>query len=51
MKHLLRYNVPLAPYTTLELGGSAEFFIKAMKKKDIYMAVDWAKKKNCLSMY
>lgn len=36
-------NIPLAPYTTLKVGGSARFFIEAVSDEDIPSAVTFAK--------
>ena len=38
-------NVPLAPLTTLELGGSAEFFVRANSDAEIVAAFEWAQTK------
>lgn len=38
-------NVILAPYTTWDIGGVAEYFIEAINTKQIIDAVNWAKKK------
>lgn len=38
-------NIPLAPYTTFEIGGPARFFCEAKTKKEIIKAIQWAKNK------
>src|SRR3989344_1335286 len=38
-------NVPLAPLTTFEIGGSAKYMVKARKDDDIHEAIQWAKDK------
>jgi UDP-N-acetylmuramate dehydrogenase len=40
----VRANVPLAPLTTLELGGSARFLVDAAKQDDIVEALRWAER-------
>ena len=39
----IREDVPLAPYTTLGIGGSARFFSVARSEADIAEAVEWAR--------
>ena len=36
-------NVPLAPMTTLKVGGAARYFATAVTAADVRQAVDWAK--------
>lgn len=38
----LEENIPLAPKTTLELGGNAQFFVHAYDQKQAIQAVTWA---------
>jgi len=38
-----RKNVPLAPYTTFKIGGSAKYFFIAQKTKDIADALEAAR--------
>ena len=38
-------HVPLAPLTTLRLGGAAAFFCEAAREQDVITAVAWAKAK------
>lgn len=40
----IRKNEPLAPYTTLRVGGAADFFCVAKKVEDIIEATKFAKK-------
>jgi UDP-N-acetylmuramate dehydrogenase len=40
---LLRENVPLAPYTTLGIGGPARWFAEAASEDEIGEAADWAR--------
>src|SRR3989344_4915704 len=42
----VRENVPLAPLTTFEIGGTARYMVKARKDDDIRDAMQWAKEKN-----
>src|SRR3954471_15467747 len=41
---LLRSHVPLAPLTTLGVGGQARFFLDASSEEQIEGALDWADK-------
>ncbi|PJE64626.1 MAG: UDP-N-acetylenolpyruvoylglucosamine reductase [Candidatus Ryanbacteria bacterium CG10_big_fil_rev_8_21_14_0_10_43_42] len=43
MEIQIQENVPLAPYTYLNIGGLARFFVEAKKEKDILNALIWAK--------
>lgn len=38
----LRRDVPIAPFTTLELGGRARFFLDAARESEIVEALRWA---------
>ncbi len=38
----LRQHVPLAPMTTLELGGAARFFLEARRESEIVEGLSWA---------
>lgn len=38
-------NVPLAPLTTIRLGGAARYFVKCGSREDLAEAVGWARKK------
>ena len=40
--HALQRNVPLAPLTTLGIGGPAKYFLEARSVEDVREAVDWA---------
>jgi UDP-N-acetylmuramate dehydrogenase len=42
----MRRNVPLAPLTTLGIGGPAKFFVEAKTVDEIRGAVDWAASNN-----
>jgi UDP-N-acetylmuramate dehydrogenase len=42
----LRENVPLAPLTTLKVGGPARFFIEASSTAEVSEAVQWSSKQN-----
>jgi UDP-N-acetylmuramate dehydrogenase len=39
----LRENVPLAPLTTIAIGGPARFFFKATTVDEVRSALDWAR--------
>ena len=39
---IIRENVPLAPYTTLGVGGPARFFAEAASEGEVRAALDWA---------
>ena len=39
----IRENVPLAPFTTLEVGGPARFFVEALSTTEVLEAVAYAK--------
>ena len=39
----IRENVPLAPFTTLEVGGPARFFVEALSIAEVLEAVAYAK--------
>ena len=40
-------NVPLAPYTTLGVGGPARFFVRAGTEDHILDAIDYARSEKC----
>ncbi len=40
-------NIPLAPLTTLKIGGRARFFVKAESERDIVEAFEYARGKGC----
>ncbi len=40
---LLRENVPLAPYTTLGVGGPARWFAEATNEDEMVAAAEWAR--------
>ena len=42
----MQQNIPLAPLTTLGIGGPAKFFIEAHTADDVAQAVEWAAKNN-----
>jgi len=39
-------NVALRDYTTFKIGGAAKYFFIAKKKKDVALALSWAKRHN-----
>lgn len=41
----LKKNVPLAPFTTIRIGGPAEFFVEVKTREELIEAVSWAKTK------
>lgn len=43
MKNGIQKNVPLAPYTTLGVGGDAEYFTEVYSERDLLKAALWAK--------
>ena len=43
---LLQENIPLAPLTTLQIGGPARFFVEAHSREDVEQAVTFAQAKN-----
>jgi len=43
---LLQENIPLAPLTTLQVGGAARYFVEAASEADVREAVKWAKSRN-----
>ncbi|MGI8469234.1 MAG: UDP-N-acetylmuramate dehydrogenase [Pyrinomonadaceae bacterium] len=45
-KLLLQENIPLAPLTTLKVGGAARFFVEAKTRDEIIEAVEFAEKNN-----
>ena len=42
----IKENIPLAPLTTFEIGGTERYMVKARKDDDIGDAMQWAKEKN-----
>jgi UDP-N-acetylmuramate dehydrogenase len=46
IQSLLKENIPLAPFTTLRLGGAARYFVKAETVEDVLLAVDYANENN-----
>ena len=42
----IKENIPLAPLTTFEIGGTARYMTEARKDDDIREATRWAKEKN-----
>ena len=40
-------NVPLAPYTTIGVGGPARFFIRACAEDHVFDALEFARSKDC----
>lgn len=40
----IKQNIPLAPYTTLKIGGPADYFVDVSTPDEIIMALMWAKK-------
>jgi UDP-N-acetylmuramate dehydrogenase len=42
----LQENVPLAPLTTMQVGGPARFFVEALTTDDVHKAVAYAKSRN-----
>lgn len=45
-KLLIEENKPLAPLTTLQVGGAARFFVEAKTESEIIEAVNWSKNAN-----
>lgn len=43
MPHYIKTHIPLAPYTTLGVGGSAEFFAEVHTNAELESVVGWAK--------
>jgi UDP-N-acetylmuramate dehydrogenase len=42
----IQENIPLAPYTTFKIGGSARFFVEAKSEEEILEALKFAKEKS-----
>lgn len=40
----IKQNIKLAPYTTLNIGAAAEFFVIIKSREDLEEAISWAKK-------
>ena len=43
---LVQENIPLAPRTTLQVGGAARYFVEAASAADIREAVTWARSRS-----
>jgi UDP-N-acetylmuramate dehydrogenase len=43
---LITENVPLAPLTTLKVGGTARYFIEAETISEVSQAVEFSRSKN-----
>lgn len=43
---LIQENIPLAPLTTLKVGGAARFFVEAKTDAEIIETVSWAKNRD-----
>jgi UDP-N-acetylmuramate dehydrogenase len=41
----VKENIPLAPYTTFEIGGNARYFVDVRSGSEIKEAITWAKEK------
>ncbi|OGG50072.1 UDP-N-acetylenolpyruvoylglucosamine reductase [Candidatus Kaiserbacteria bacterium RIFCSPHIGHO2_02_FULL_54_11b] len=41
----IKENIPLAPLTTFEIGGSAKYLVSVRSESDIREAIQWAKEK------
>lgn len=41
----IKQNIPLAPFSTFKIGGSAKYFIEAKEKNELLEAVKWAEEK------
>lgn len=46
-KLLIEENAPLAPYTTLEVGGPARFLVRAQTEDDVFEGLHLARKSGC----
>ncbi len=42
----VRENVPLAPASTFQIGGNAQYFIDVRSEEDICAAINWAREKD-----
>ena len=42
----IRENIPLAPYTTLHVGGSARYFVEPADEDEIIEALRWARRRS-----
>lgn len=42
----IQENIPLAPFTTLKVGGAARYFVKAESEDDVVRAVHYARENN-----
>ncbi len=45
MKNVIQRAVPLAPLTSFELGGPAEYFLRAESERDVVAGLRWAKRR------
>lgn len=45
MKSHFQENIPLAPFTTLSIGGPARYFTQALSENTVLEAIDFAKRK------
>src|SRR3981081_740601 len=43
----LQEDIPLAPLTTLQVGGAARYFVEAATETEVREAVDWAGLREC----
>lgn len=46
MKINIQQSIPLAPYTTLKIGGPADYFVTVKSQNELVEALNWAKEKN-----
>src|SRR5262245_40792665 len=46
MTHLIQENIPLAPFTTLQIGGPARYFAEAHNENDLQAALAFAEQAN-----
>jgi len=42
----IRENLPLAPFTTLDVGGPARFLVEALSAAEVHEALDFARSRN-----
>ena len=42
----IKENVPLLPFTTFEIGGSARYFVEVKNEGEIREALLWAREKS-----
>lgn len=43
----IEHNVPLAPHTTMKLGGSAKYFLTVTSAEQVPLALRWASEQGC----